>query len=291
MAIEGAYLLARVQDRLRSAAVAEDEAGVQYHIRVGPGEVAPYVLLPGDPARADLIAGFWDEARLVAYHREFKTYTGKYKGSPISVTSTGIGAPSAIVAVEELLRVGANTFIRVGTMGAIHSWIKPGDLVIGIGAVRYEGASKDYAPPEYPAVASYEVILALVEAAERIGVPYHLGIIASTDSFYLGQSRPGYRGFITARASDRLPELKAMGVLGFEMEASAIFTVASIYGARAGCVCAPIANRVTNEFIPEKGVREASLVASEAVAILSRLDRSKREAGRKWASISILKGM
>ncbi len=273
---------------LRSASVTEDEYGRQYHLRVRRGDVARYVLLPGDPERTDLISSLWDRRELIAYHREFKTYTGFYRGTRISVTSTGIGGPSAVIALEELARVGADTFIRVGTMGALRSEIKPGDLVIALGAVRLEGASKDYVVPEYPAVASYEVVLALIEAAERLRFSYHVGIIASTDTFYLGQSRPGYRGYMNSRSARLLPDLQAAGVLGFEMEAASIFTVASLYGLRAGCVCAAVANRVLNKFVPGAGVREASLVASEAVRILSRIDKAKEEAGVEWASIGVL---
>ena len=274
--------------RLRSASIAEDSQGRQYHIAVAPGEISRYVLLPGDPARTDLISSMWDERRLVAEHREFRTYTGTYRGVPISVTSTGIGAPSAVIAVEELLRIGADTFIRVGTMGAIRSEIEPGDLVIGTGAVRLEGASHEYVMPEYPAAASYEVVLALIEAAERLGLRYHVGVVASTDTFYLGQSRPGYRGYMTSRAAALLPDLKAAGVLGFEMEASAIFTVSSIYGARAGCVCAAIANRVTNEFRPGAGVEKAARLANEAVRVLSEMDNAKRRAGKRWFHPSLV---
>jgi len=276
---------------LRSASIVEDSAGRQYHIMVAPGEVSRYVLLPGDPDRTDLISSLWDSRKLIASHREYRTYTGYYKGTRISTTSTGIGAPSTIIAIEELLRVGADTFIRVGTMGAIRSEIKPGDLVIAIGAVRLEGASKDYVIPEYPAVANYEVVLSLIDAAERLGARYHVGIVASTDTFYLGQSRPGYNGYTNNVSATRLPELAAARVLGFEMESAALFTISSIYGARAGCVCTAIANRITNEFIPGKGVELASRVASEAVTILYEIDKRKEGVGKKWYYPSLFHGI
>ncbi|MCE4611059.1 MAG: uridine phosphorylase [Desulfurococcales archaeon] len=266
----------------KSAARPEGEEGLQYHLRVRRGDVARYVLLPGDPARTDLIASLWEDAKLVAHHREFRTWTGVYRGVKLSVTSTGIGGPSTAIAVEELLRVGADTFIRVGTMGGLRRDLEPGTLVIASGAVRLEGTSKQYVMPEYPALASYEVLLALIEAAESLGVRYEMGIVASTDSFYLGQGRPGYRGYMTPRASRVLPELQAAGVLGFEMEAATLFTIASIYGARAGCVCTVIANRETDEFRGEEGVREASLVASEAVRVLGEWDGVKVGAGKRW---------
>lgn len=275
-------------ERLKSAAVPEKE-GRQYHIMVAPGEVARYVLLPGDPERTDLISSMWDERRLVARHREFKTYTGVYRGVPISVTSTGIGSPSAVIALEELVRVGADTFIRVGTMGGIQRDLEPGTLVVGAAAVRLEGTSRQYVRPEYPAYANYEVVMALVEALEALGYPYRVGVVASTDSFYLGQGRPGYRGYMTPEASKIIPELQAAGVLGFEMEASALFTVSSIYGVRAGCICAVVANRVTDEFVVDAGVREAARAANEAVRILAGWDEAKEGVGKRWLYPGLLR--
>ncbi|MEB2835706.1 MAG: uridine phosphorylase [Desulfurococcales archaeon] len=274
----------------RGGGAAEPSVGGRvYHLGLAPGDVARYVLLPGDPGRASLIASLWDEAELKASKREFTTYTGRYRGVPISVTSTGIGAPSAAIAVEELLRVGADTFIRVGTMGALRASLRPGTLVIAPAAVRMEGASGQYAPPGYPAYASPTVFMALVEAAESLGVNYEVGVVASTDSFYLGQGRPGYGGYMTPWAASVIPALREAGVVGFEMEASAIFTLSAIYGARAGCVCAVVANRATDEFAPEAGVREASRVASEAVAVLSEWDEATGRAGARCFHPGVLR--
>jgi len=280
-----------VSDRLKSAAEPIGEGGLQYHIRVKPGDVSRYILLPGDPGRVDLIAGELDDARFIAWHREFKTYTGFYKGVRVSVTSTGIGSPSTAIAVEELLRVGGDTFIRVGTMGAIQSWIRPGDLVIGVASVSMDGTSRQYSIEGYPSYASYDVVSALIEAADVLGYRYHVGVIASTDSFYLGQGRPGYRGLMTPRHSSIIPTLSSLGVLGFEMEASTIYTLSSIYGARAGCVCAAVANRVTDEFVIDAGVREASKTALEAVRILSRWDDEARRMGRRWIYPGLVSGI
>ena len=166
-----------------------------YHLMLKPGDIAPYVLLPGDPERVPKIAEFWDESKEVARHREYVTYTGRYKGTEISATSTGIGGPSAAIAVEELAQVGAKTLIRVGSTGSIQKDITVGDLIIATGAVRLDGTSKQYVRAEYPALANYEVVLALIEAAESLGVKYHLGIIASTDSFYTGQGTPSFSGY------------------------------------------------------------------------------------------------
>lgn len=275
--------------RLKSASVPETEERIQYHLRVKPGDVARYVLLPGDPERAKRIAETWDEARHVATHREYVTYTGRYKGAPISVTSTGIGAPSTAIAIEELARVGADTFIRVGTTGALHKWIDIGDLIISTGAVRMEGTSKQYVIPEYPAVASCEVVLALIEAAEELGVRYHVGLTASTDSFYVGQERPGYKGYMPPYSRGLIEFLKSVNVLNFEMEAATIFTLANIYGLRAGAVCAAIANRETEEFVPDAGVDDAIKVANEAVKILYEWDEIKGKENKKYISASIIK--
>ncbi|MGC8675716.1 uridine phosphorylase [Fervidicoccus sp.] len=259
-----------------------------YHLGISQGDVARYVLLPGDPERSELIAKTWDEWRFIARHREYVTYSGKYKGAEISVTSTGIGGPSAAIAIEELLRAGADTFIRVGTTGAIKEEIEIGDLIISSGAVRLDGTSKQYAIPEYPAVSSYEVLLALVEAAESLNKRYWVGITASTDSFYLGQGRPGYKNFMNSWAKSIISELKSLNVLNFEMEASTIFTMANIYGARASSICAVIANRVTNEFVPNAGVDDAVKVADEAVKILSEWDELKRNSGKRSFYPSLL---
>ena len=246
--------------------------GKLYHIMVEPGSIPRYVLLPGDPGRVPKIASTWDESREVARNREFVTFVGKYRGVPIAATSTGIGSGSTAIAVEELLAAGADTFIRVGTTGALRRDIRIGDLIIANAAVRWDGASRWYAPPEYPAVAHWSVLKTLIEAAESLGVRYHVGIVASTDSFYIGQERLGYKGFLPPWARGLVETLRSLNVLSFEMETATIFTLASIYGARAGGVYAVIANRETDEFIAEAGVEDAIKVADEAVRILAEAD-------------------
>ncbi len=264
--------------------------GLQYHIHLKPGDVPRYVLLPGDPGRVPLIARTWERSRLVAEHRGFVTYVGTYKGVELAATSTGIGGPSTAIVLEELLRVGADTFIRVGTTGALQEHVKLGDLVISSAAVRLDGTSKVYVDPEYPAVASYDVLLALVEAAESLGVRYHVGITASSDSFYVGQGRPGFGGYLPERWRGVERRLAELGVLNFEMEASTIFVLASIYGARAGAVCAAIANRVTDEFDPGAGISDMVRVANEAVRILREWDELRRLRGRRHLSVGLVSG-
>jgi len=260
-----------------------------YHIRVKPGEVSRYVLLPGDPERVPLIAEFWDEAWEVSCHREFRLWNGRVGGRPISACSTGIGSASASIAVEELARAGADTFIRVGSTGAIQPHIRLGDLVISSAAIRLEGASMDYAPPEYPAAASYEVLLALIEAAESLNITYHVGVTATTDSFYLGQGRKGFRGYSWSRSENLLEDLRRMNVLNFDMETSTIYTIASIYGLRAGSVCAVFANRVRDEF-GIAGEKDAARVAVEAIKILQEWDELKARRGKPLFYPSLLRG-
>ena len=250
----------------------------QYHLELNDGDIEGPVLLPGDPERVDVIADRWDHAEELANHREYRTLAGEYEREPIAVTSTGVGSPSAAIAIEELARVGAETFLRVGSCGAIQEDVDVGDLVITTGAVRQEGTSAEYVREEYPAVAHDEVVTALVTAAERLGHRYHLGVTCSTDSFYAGQSRLGIDGYRAPNAAAKLEELRAAGVINFEMEASAILTLASLYGLRSGAVCAVYANRVTGEFRTE-GEQRAAETASLAAALLTRMDRIKADEG------------
>lgn len=250
--------------------------GLQYHIRLKNGDIPTSVLLPGDPARVDKIVQLWDESHEVAFNREYHTVKGVYKGVPIACTSTGIGSPAAAIAMEELSRIGTKTFIRVGTCGSLQKNMKLGDVVITTGAVRLDGASRDYVIPEYPAVASYEVVEALIKAAANLKIPYHVGVTASTDTFYCGQGRPGYNDYFPSHKEHIFSDMQKAGVLNFEMEASCILTLASLFGVRAGAVCVVIANRVTNEFdIRDEYEERPGKVASEAIRILSVRNKYK----------------
>ncbi len=256
----------------------DPNADRQYHLEITGEEVADSVLLPGNPDRVETITNLWETATTVAHHREYRTATGSYNGCEISVTSTGIGGPSTAIALEELARVGSETFIRVGSCGAIQPEIEVGDLVITSGAVRQEGTSKEYIKSEYPAVADHEVIAALVAAAERLGYDYHVGLTMSADSFYTGQGRPGFGGYESPGSDSLLDELRNANVANVEMEAATILTLASIYGLRAGAVCAVYANRSTGEFQTE-GDERAAETASLAVALLAQMDQQKRAKG------------
>lgn len=247
---------------------------LQYHIRCKKGDVSPYVLMPGDPWRVPKIAKHWDKKRKIVFHREYQTYTGSVDGVPISCTSSGIGAPALTIALEELACIGAKTFIRVGTSGSLQPEIHLGDLVISTGSVRLDGASKDYVIPEYPAVAHYQVVNALIEAAKRLKVKYHVGITASADSFYCGQGRRGFKGYLPSFKERLFEDMQKARVLNFEMESACLLTLASLYGLRAGAICVVIADGVRNTFKTSDAFEElAGKVATEAVKILAASDK------------------
>jgi len=252
--------------------------GVNYHLRIGPNDVAPTVLLPGDPARVALISAGWDHFEEVGHNREFVTHTGELQGEPISAISTGIGNPAMATVVESLSRLKAHTLLRIGTTGGIQPGIAIGDLIIARGAVRLDGASQAYVRPEYPAVAHPEAVMALVQACEELGFAYHVGITASTDSWYLGQGRPGWQGYAPSFSQALLGDLQAAGVLNFEMESAALLTVAGLYGLRAGAVFAVVANRVEDTF-QVAGVERAVAAGNRAALLLSAMDREKAAAG------------
>ena len=206
------------------------QEGVQYHLQLRKGDVGRYVILPGDPKRCRAIAHYLDDAYLVADNREFVTYTGYLNGTKVSVTSTGIGGPSAAIAMEELVQCGADTFIRVGTCGGMARDVKGGDIVIGQGAIRFEGTSKEYAPIEFPAVGSLDVINALVAANREMGYCFHVGVVQSKDSFY-GQHEPE-RMPVSQELKYKWEAWKQMGCLASEMETAALYIVASLLKVR-----------------------------------------------------------
>lgn len=260
-------------------------SGKQYHIACGKGDLAEYLLVPGDPDRVPKIAGFWDSAREVSCHREFRSFTGTYKGVPISAISSGIGPACMAIVVNEASAIGVHTFIRVGSCGAIQKSVKCGDIVISSAAVRLDGTSNCYVMPEYPATANYEVLLALIEAAESLGIGnYHVGVTATTSDFYAGQNR-----LTKIETANIIPALQKAGVLNFEMETATLYTLANLYGLRAGAVCAVYANRCTGEFKPGEGEENVIKVANEAVRILYEWDGKKKVEGKKWFFPSLLK--
>ena len=261
--------------------------GKQYHICCEKGDLAGYLLVPGDPDRVPKIAQFWNSAKEVSCRREFRSFTGKYKRVPISALSSGIGPACMAIAANEASRIGVHTFIRVGSTGAIQRNIECGDLIISSAAVRLDFTSNCYIMPEYPAVASYEVLLALIEAAESLGISnYHVGITATTVDFYAGQSRPSKT--FAFQMEDVLPTLQKAGVLNFEMETATLYTLAGLYGLRACSICAVYANRCTNESKEGAGEENAIKIANEATKMLYGWDAKKRKGKKRWFYPSLL---
>lgn len=215
--------------------------GTQFHIGVKDGEVGKYVILPGDPKRCEKIAAHFENAEKIADLREFTTYTGYLKGEKVSVASTGIGGPSAAIALQELADAGAGYFIRMGTCGGMNLKVKGGDLIVATGAVRMEGTSKEYAPIEFPAVADYEIVNALAGAAEEMGASFHVGVVQCKDSFY-GQHEPENMP-VSAELLGKWKAWMDLGCLGSEMESAALFTVASYLGVKCGTILLAVGNQ------------------------------------------------
>lgn len=214
---------------------------VMYHINMKKGDVGRFCILPGDPGRCEKIAEYLDNPRFVTRNREFTTFTGELLNEPVSVVSTGIGGPSAAIALEELAQIGADTFIRIGTCGGINMKVKASDIVIATGAVRMEGTSREYAPLEYPAVADFELVRSLADASESLGLTWHAGVVQSKDSFY-GQHSPE-RMPVSYELLNKWEAWKRLGVLASEMETAALYTAAAALGVRCACVLNVIWNQ------------------------------------------------
>jgi uridine phosphorylase len=268
-------------DNLRDRRIATPIGERQYHIGLGPGELAEYILLPGDPDRSARIGSRFDSIELEHRHREFATVTGTFRGQRVSVVSTGIGTDNVEIAVAEILAITERpTFIRVGSCGALQPEMALGDLAITTGAVRLESTTSFFVHDGFPAVAHYEAVVALVEAAERLGHRYHVGITATAPGFFGAQGRPIPE--LPIRYPDLAEEMARQRVMNFEMEASALLVLATLARCRAGVVCAVYANRTTGEFVSGdlKNEAEAACVDTglESLAILAEMDRQKRTA-------------
>ena len=251
----------------------------QYHIQVAKGEVGRYVLMPGDPKRCAKIAKYFDNPVLIADNREYVTYTGTLDGVKVSVTSTGIGGPSASIAMEELYRCGADTFLRIGTCGGMQTEVKSGDVVIATGAIRMEGTSKEYAPIEYPAVADLDVTNALVAAAKAKEYTYHTGVVQCKDAFY-GQHEPETKP-VSYELLQKWEAWKRLGCLASEMESAALFVIGSYLQVRVGSVFLVMANQERAKAgLENPVVHDTDTAIRTAVDALRRLiaeDRRREE--------------
>ena len=225
---------------------------------------ARFALLTGNPQRVEKIAKFYDpQARHLSTHREFTSWLGYLDTIPVLTISTGIGGPSTAIVIEELAKLGIDTFIRLGTSGAIQKYIKLPDLIITTGSVRLDGTSIHYAPIEYPAVADHEIVNALIHAADALSIPYHVGITASTDTFYPGQERyESFSGYIIKNFQGTLQEWQKLGVLNYEMESATLFTVCNALRLRAGCITCAIVNRVVKN---KDQIQQKTLALAEEI--------------------------
>ena len=258
----------------------EAERQRQFHIDCVQGDVGRYCILPGDPGRCESIARYFEDAVHVRTNREYTTYTGKLLGETVSVVSTGIGGPSAAIAMEELCNLGAHTFVRVGTCGGIDLSVQSGDVVVATGAVRMEGTSREYAPIEYPAVPDFAVTCALTQACRSLGKRWHTGVVQCKDSFY-GQHSP-QRMPVSFDLEQKWEAWKRLGVLASEMESAALFTVAAARRVRCGSVFHVIWNQEREAAGLDQGeshdTSAAIQVGVEALKLLIRQDRA--ESGR-----------
>jgi uridine phosphorylase len=266
--------------------VALPDTPVQYHIDLGPGELAEYILLPGDQDRTAKVAERFDNVEFQKRHREFASATGTYRGRRVSCVSTGIGTDNVEIVMAEILAITERpTIIRVGSCGGLQPEMALGDLVISTGAVRLETTTSWFVHDGYPAVADYEAVVALIEAAERLGKRYHVGLTATAPGFFGAQGRPIPQ--LPIRYPDLAEDMARQRVLNFEMEASALLVLAGLARCRAGVVCAVYAQRTTGDFVTgdAKDAAEAACVETglEALLLLADMDRRKQAAATdRW---------
>ena len=249
-------------------------SGKQYHTGVGPEDIGKYVIMPGDPKRCAKIAEFFDDAKLVADSREYVTYTGTLDGVKVSVTSTGIGGPSAAIAIDELSKCGAHTFVRIGTCGGMQEDVMGGDVVIATGAVRMEGTSREFAPIEYPAVANLDVTNALVAAAKSLNIKHHVGVVQCKDSFF-GQHEPEVMP-VSYELENKWQAWLRMGCLASEMESAALFIAGQFLRVRVGSCFLVVANQERAKMgLSNTQVHDTELAIKTAVEAVRNLIHSE----------------
>ncbi len=270
---------------IQSSEIVSDAENRQYHINLAPGELAEKIIFVGDPQRAVKASKFLDNIRIERKNREFFTYTGKYKGTEISIMSTGIGTDNVEIAMVECIQITKEpSFIRVGSCGGLQPEMDVGDMVISTGAVRLENTSLFFVDEGYPCVASYEVVLALIAACEKNELTYHMGFTASASGFYGAQGRniPG----IPLKYPDLQERMTNMNVANFEMESSTLFTLASLKGLRASTICAVYASRPQGTFIGPDTKKEAErtciLAGLDAFKVLEKMDEQKKKSGSRF---------
>ncbi|MGO4570355.1 nucleoside phosphorylase [Microvirga sp. 2TAF3] len=254
------------------------------HVKIAPGDVPRYAIIPGDPSRVPLIGEDWASYEEISFNREFRVARGTIGTTQLAACSTGIGGPSTDIAVQELSACGVDTFIRVGTCAALQEEIACGTLVISSAAVRLSGAADAYVGREYPAAADIAVTYALIEAAEELGATYTVGVTASVDSFFAGQDNPTPQAYRPSHIAHIVDDFRQQRVANIEMEAATLFVLGSLFGLRSGCICAVGSNRITRKREPsEEAIRLACRVASRAIELLAARDARAVELGKaRW---------
>lgn len=251
---------------------------MQYHIHLSEEHAAKYAIIPGDPGRVEKIAAYLDNAKQVGYNREYNSYLGYLDGERVLVVSTGIGGPSCAICVEELAKIGVDTFIRVGTCGGMQPEIEPGDVIIATGAIRQDGTSREYLPIEFPAVADFKVTSALYNAAETLRLTNHIGVVQAKDSFY-GQHSPESMP-ISSELLAKWEAWKRGGCLASEMEGAALFIVSAARKLRSGAVFHCVWNQEAAKTAMPKERKEdtsaAIKTAIEAIRILIKQDKKEK---------------
>ena len=263
-------------EKIKASAPTDDDGKV-YHLRLAPGDVPEYMILPGAPERTSIIAEEWTNVKEVASYREYKTVTGDYNGMRIGTTSTGIGAASSEICIHELSTLGVHSCIRVGTTGCLSPEYDLGDLIIPAACVRRDGTSDTYIYPEYPAYADTTITMALMQACENLGFRYGIGLTCTVASFYIGQGRPlneDKSGYWPSFAENIIPDLTTAGVTNIEMEVAGQYVVGKLHEMRMGAILSVIANRATNKWGEVGGEKKSTEAASEAFRILKEWDDS-----------------
>lgn len=253
-----------------------DSQGKQYHLSIGAGDVGTYAIITGDTDRPTRIGQQLDKVEELAYHREYRTVRGEYKGLEVSATSTGIGCPPSEIAINELYKVGIKTIVRVGTIASISDKLNLGDIVIPIAVMRKGGTASNYVKDGFPAYANSRVTFALIQAAKNLGISYTVGVTYSTNSFYIGQARPvnaDGTGYWPSWADKLIPDLQQARILGMDIDTAGELIVSHLHGIRMGAVLAVNANRLTDEWADNGGEEKAIAISLEALKILAEQEK------------------
>ena len=261
-----------------SKATAPTVDGKVYHLRLEKGDISPYVILPGDQATTEHISSIWQDTKEIAYNREYRTVTGTYEGQNMAMTSTGIGCQPAEICLNELKKVGVHTCIKIGCAEAIRDDIDLGDIIIPVACMRKGGAVTHYVRPEFPAFANPRITKALIEACQKLGYKYTMGVVCSISSYYIGQGRPlngDEESFFPPEAANVINRLRNAKVIAIDMETAGEMIIGYLHKLRMGAVLSVNANRITGAWGDNGGEEKTCRIASEALHILRETDNER----------------